>query len=150
MDPAIRRKIGKALNYQLLNLAGSARIAAEASIDRASAEALRARWRERFPIAAAMINQLIEEARAAGVPAPSYLSAVWTRYEARALDRVLAGLPGGPCRLLVPLYDGLLVEAPATRAAEAASWLRAALRDAMAAEGLEPAVKVKVLTTWGG
>ena len=80
-------------------------------------------------------------------------SAIWRGIEGAILDeaihRIHALRPRG-LRLVLPIYDGLLLQVPVAHATELADLVEAALHEAMCAVGLSGGATVRVASTWRG
>ncbi len=80
-------------------------------------------------------------------------SALWRGIEGVVLDETLHRvypLRSRGLRLVVPMYDGLLLQAPTGEARALAACVGDAMNDALAAVGVRGATKVSVATTWAG
>lgn len=75
------------------------------------------------------------------------LSAVWTVTEAEAIDRALLSLPS-TCRLVAPMYDGLLVACPQHVAAQVRVACAQAVAEGAQAAGFTTTVKSAIGATW--
>ncbi len=91
------------------------------------------------------------EARRAAATRTTF-SAIWRGVEGLILDEALHRLtPLGHAglRLVVPLYDGLLLQAPVDAVEALSDQVRAALLDALAAVGVPARVTVSIAPAWG-
>ena len=80
-------------------------------------------------------------------------SAIWRGIEGvildEALERVHALRPRG-LRLVLPMYDGLLLAAPVAAASELAGLVEVAMHQALTAVGVPGQASVRLASTWGG
>ena len=138
------------------------------------ARALIAHWNATFPDLAAYIGDQFEAVRAAGGSSfevetltgrkvridhrgnpRTVLSALWTVVEAEALDFALYMLPNeiepSQGRLVLPMYDGLLLDAPRSKARAVAAAVKGVMEAAMEQAGVPGvAVKVEARERWIG
>jgi hypothetical protein len=177
LDPALGRKTVKRLALSQIN-GGSVKTVREqlARIVDAPArvaEAFVKAWKARYPDLQQYIRAVLREAERAGdvfevrtltgrvvkIPvaggrALAGLSAQWSSVEAEALDWVLERfderLGSLGARLVLPMFDGLLLDAPASAAAQVAEAASRLMVEAMAAVGVPGAlVKTEIRGRWG-
>lgn len=152
VDRSVARSAFKLASLALINGGGHAAVVkalGDTLVDpKATAAAIVAEWRRAYPVLDAYV---VRVARREGL---RELASRWSTVEARALDRVLTVVEtkiaplGG--RVVLPMFDGLLVDAPKGTAAGVGSIVEAVMVAAMVDEGVASArVKVEIRERWG-
>ena len=176
-DRAAVRKAMKRSALSLINGSGAGRIAEYlkglSSDSVKDARALINHWNETYPDLAAYIGDRLEAIEAAGDSFEletltgrvvhidhggnnlTALSAHWSVVEAEAMDLALSRLPEAigkhAGRLVLPMYDGLLLDAPRSKARAVAAAVADLMARAMTKAGVPGVtVKVEARDRWAG
>jgi DNA polymerase I-like protein with 3'-5' exonuclease and polymerase domains len=176
-DRAAVRKAMKRSALSLINGSGAGRIAEYlkglSSDPVKDARALINHWNETYPDLAAYIGDRLEAIEAAGDSFEletltgrvvhidhggnnlTALSAHWSVVEAEAMDLALSRLPEAigklAGRLVLPMYDGLLLDAPRSKARAVAAAVADLMTRAMTKAGVPGVtVKVEARDRWAG